>query len=97
MYDDEECIDLTVDFLGDDGTWRDGDPVTFLESPQGEIESVIVLSPISMIKWGYGVKNCLECGIAISPETMMIKTTSAWVLPCRECKYFSWYYDEVIP
>ena len=24
MYDDEKCIDLTVDFLGDDGLWLDG-------------------------------------------------------------------------
>jgi len=91
-HDETESWGVTT--LTDEGLWNDGDPVTtLLNTTEKEVE-VTLITKFKFVKWENSIKACINCHVALEPETMVIHTAQGWVLPCRACNKFVWYYDE---
>jgi len=94
MSKEEEMQDWGVTTLTDDGLWDNGDAVTTLLNTKDKEVDVTVITKFKHANWENAIKACINCYVALEPETMLIHTEEGWVLPCRSCKKFVWYYEK---
>jgi len=87
----------SVNFLGTNGVWKNGRPLTKLVDWQDEIRKVNAVMPYGMANWDgcdHGrviLTKCHQCKAPIRDEDLVIHTDAGWVLPCRQCKKFAWF------
>lgn len=84
-----EVADLT-----NEGVWGNGEPLTTITDTNGKEVQVSIVTAFKNVKWDNLINACIICDVPLEPETLIIHTEHGWVLPCRSCDMFVWYYEE---